>query len=136
MKKKWILFPLILFVIACSSVNTPTPAERVYTPTPIKSGVQGQAVQGPICPVVRKGEACPDSPYQAVLTVRSPEGKEIVQVQTDEQGYFSIPLPPGSYVLHPESPEDSPFPYADEQTVVVYPGQFTTIIVLYDTGIR
>lgn len=133
MKKKWILLPFILCVVACSSVYTPASTD---TPTPTDSGVQGQAVQGPICPVVRKDEECPDSPYQALLTVRSPEGREIVQVQADEQGYFYIPLPPGSYVLHPESPEDSPFPYADEQTFVVYPGQFTTIMVLYDTGIR
>lgn len=136
MKKKWILLPFILYLMACSSVYTPTPTDRVYTPTPTDSGVQGQAVQGPICPVVRKDEECPDSPYQALLTVRSPEGREIVQVQTDEQGNFYIPLPPGKYVLHPESPEDSPFPHADEQTFVVYPGQFTTIMVLYDTGIR
>lgn len=133
MKKKWIPLPLILCMVACSSVYTPASTD---TPTPTDSGVQGQAVQGPICPVVRKDEECPDSPYQALLTVRSPEGREIVQVQADEQGYFYIPLPPGSYVLHPESPEDSPFPYADEQTFVVYPGQFTTIMVLYDTGIR
>jgi len=127
MKNKWLLTPFNLVVMACSFVSTPTPTD---------SGVQGQAVQGPMCPVVRVGEECPDGPYQAVLTVRSPEGGKIVRVQADGQGRFRIPLAPGEYVLHPESPENNPFPYADEQSFVVYPGQFTTIIVRYDTGIR
>lgn len=127
MNKKWLLIPFILILTACSLVPTPNPTD---------SGVQGQVVQGPICPVVREGEECPDEPYQAVLTVLSPEGRKIVQVQTDEQGYFHIPLAPGEYVLHPESPENSPFPFADEQTFIVNSGQFTTIMVLYDTGIR
>jgi len=127
MKKKLFFVPFILFLTACSAISTPTPTD---------SGVEGQAVQGPMCPVMRVGEECPDQPYQAVITVRSPEGKRVAQVQTDEQGYFRIPLAPGEYVLHPESPEDSPLPYANDQTFIVNPGEFTTIIVAYDTGIR
>jgi len=127
MKKKLFFVPFILFLTACSAISTPTPTD---------SGVEGQAVQGPMCPVIRVGEECPDQPYQAVITVRSPEGKRVAQVQTDEQGYFRIPLAPGEYVLHPESPEDSPLPYANDQTFIVNPGEFTTIIVAYDTGIR
>lgn len=127
MKKKWFFVLFILSVTACSVISTPTP---------IDSGVEGQALLGPICPVVREGEECPDQPYQAMITIRNPEGKKIAQVQTDEQGYFRIPLMPGEYVLYPESPEDSPFPYGKEQTFVVHPDQFTTIIVQYDTGIR
>lgn len=127
MKKKWFFVLFILFLTACSAISTPTPTD---------SGVEGQAVQGPMCPVMRVGEECPDQPYQAVITVRSPEGKRVAQVQTDEQGYFRIPLAPGEYVLHPESPEDSPLPYANDQTFIVNPGEFTTIIVAYDTGIR
>jgi hypothetical protein len=115
---------LLLFLASCASFNTP----------PTDSGIEGQVFVGPMCPVVREGEACPDQPYQAFLTVTSPKGERIVQIQTDEQGRFRIPLPAGEYVLHPESP--NAFPFADEQKIVVEEGKFTQVVVNYDSGIR
>ena len=103
-------------------------------PTPTDSGIEGQVFIGPTCPVVQIGQECPDQPYQALLTVLSPDGREIVQVQTDEQGRFKIPLPPGEYILRPESPNVLPF--ASEQLFTVEAGTFTTVIVTYDSGIR
>lgn len=121
---KRIVFIIAIMLTACTSVN----------PTPTDSGVEGQALIGPICPVVQEGQECPDQPYQATLTVNSPNGGKIVQVQTDEEGKFKIPLAPGEYVLHPESPNVMPF--ASEQSFVVEAGKFTQIIVNYDSGIR
>jgi len=123
MKQIFVLFPLLLLV-ACSTT----------TPEPVNSGIEGQVFIGPMCPVVQIGQECPDQPYQAVLTVNSPEGERIVQIQTDEDGRFSIPLQPGKYILHPESPNVMPF--ASEQTVVVEDGIFTQVVVNYDSGIR
>lgn len=98
------------------------------------SGIEGQVLIGPICPVKREGRECPDQPYQAVLTVTNQRGKRIVQFQTDEDGRFKISLAPGEYILHPESPNAMPF--ASEQIVVVKEGMFTQVIVNYDSGIR
>jgi hypothetical protein len=98
------------------------------------SGIEGQVFIGPMCPVVQVGQECPDQPYQAVLTVNSPEGERIVQVQTDEEGRFRIPLEPGEYILHPESP--NALPLTKEQAVIVEEGKFTQVIVNYDSGIR
>lgn len=103
-------------------------------PTPSDSGVEGQVFVGPMCPVVQEGQECPDQPYQATLTVLSPNGREIVQVQTDEQGRFKIPLAPGEYILHPESPDV--LPSASDQNFIVEAGRFTEIVVNYDSGIR
>jgi len=103
-------------------------------PTPTDSGVEGQVLIGPVCPVVVEGQDCADKPYQATLTVNSPGGERVVQIQTDEQGRFKIPLAPGEYILHPESPNVLPF--AIEQTFVVEAGKFTQIVVTYDSGIR
>jgi len=119
-----LLFLFILLLASCSSV-TPTP--------PADSGIEGQVFIGPNCPVVRVGEECPDQPYQATLTVNNPKGERIVQIQTEEDGQFKISLPPGEYILHPESGR---LPSADEQTVIVEPGVFTQVIVNYDSGIR
>ena len=123
MKKRCLPALLILLLAAC----TPPP-------TPTDSGIEGQVFIGPMCPVVQEGQECPDQPYQAVLTVLSPDGREIVQIQTDEQGIFKIPLTPGEYILRPESPNVLPF--ASEQSFVVESGMFTQVIVNYDSGIR
>ncbi len=123
MKYHFIIGLLIVSLAACSAPSTPT-----------DSGIEGQVFIGPMCPVVQEGVECPDQPYQATLTVFSPKGKEIVQVQTDEEGGFKIPLAPGEYILHPESPDV--LPYASDQNFVVDSGRFTQIIVNYDSGIR
>ena len=102
--------------------------------TPADSGIEGQVVIGPMCPVVQEGQECPDQPYQATLTVNNLQGGRIVQVQTNEQGRFKIPLMPGEYILHPESPNG--IPYAAEQTIIVEADKFTQVIVNYDSGIR
>ena len=115
---------LLLLLSACSGLETPPP----------DSGIEGQVFIGPMCPVVREGEECPDQPYQATLTITNPKEEKIVQVQTDEQGRFRILLHAGEYVLQPESP--NAYPFVGEQTVIVQEGKFTQVIVNYDSGIR
>ncbi len=121
---KRIIILLAVVLTACASVN----------PIPTDSGVEGRVFIGPMCPVVKIGEECPDQPYQAVLTVNSPKGERIVQVQTEADGAFKTPLPPGDYILHPESPNVMPF--AEEQSFTVEAGKFAQVIVNYDSGIR
>ncbi len=89
-----------------------------------------------MCPVVIEGQECPDQPYQATLTVYNLAGRQVVRFQTDEQGDFNVPLAPGDYILHPETPEDAPLPFAEEQHFTVLPGEYTRLIVQYDSGIR
>lgn len=124
MKLKFVLGVFIILLSTCS----------MKTPTPTDSGIEGHVLIGPMCPVVQVGQECPDQPYQAVLTVTSPKGERIVQVQTDKNGMFRIPLAPGEYVLHPESPNVLPF--AGEQSIVIEAGTFTQVTVQYDSGIR
>ena len=119
-----ILLAVAIVLTGCASIE----------PTPTDSGIEGQVLIGPMCPVVQEGQECPDQPYQATLTVNSPEGRKIVQIQTDKDGRFKIPLAPGEYVLHPESPNVMPF--ASEQSLTVEAGKFTEIVVNYDSGIR
>jgi len=127
MTKRVLLAPIVLLTLACGLFATPVPTD---------SGIAGKALVGPMCPAIIEGQECPDQPYQATLTVTSPEGRKIVQFQTDEQGNFNIPLAPGEYILHPETPPDKPLPFADDQRFIVNPGEFTRLIVQYDSGIR
>ena len=123
MKLQFITGVLILLLATCSA-----------PPASSDSGIEGQVFIGPNCPVVQVGQECPDQPYQATLTVNNSNGRKIVKVQTDTDGHFKIPLEPGEYILHPESPNVMPF--AAEQIVVVKAGKFTQITVNYDSGIR
>jgi hypothetical protein len=127
MKVKILLATILILLTACS---------LLATPTPVDSGITGKVSVGPMCPVMIEGQDCPDRPLQATLTVNSSDGKKIVQFQTDAQGNFKVPLPPGDYVLHPETPQGKPLPFASDQPFIVSPGEFTQLNVQYDSGIR
>ena len=123
MKIQFIVGILILLLATCSA----QPKEKT-------SGAEGQVFTGPMCPVVQRGQACPDQPYQATLTFNSLRGEKVAQIQTDQAGHFKVSLEPGEYILHPESPNAMPF--AGEQIFSVGPGRFTPLTVTYDSGIR
>ena len=98
------------------------------------SGIRGQALSGPQCPVEVQGSPCPDLPYEGTVIVTDTESGEESTVETDSEGRFELSLEPGTYEVSIVS-ETSP-PFAKPQTVTVEPGAFTEIIVTVDTGIR
>jgi hypothetical protein len=116
--------------------TTPSgPVTPTTTPPPGQSGIEGQSTIGPACAgPVRVGQSCPDKPYQATLAVLDAAGKTITQFQTAADGIFRVSLPPGQYTLHPV--KDSAFPSAADQAVTVLDGQFTQVLVQFDSGIR
>ena len=118
------IFIYILLLTACASGATNTTT----------SGVEGQVLIGPMCPVVQEGVPCPDKPYQATVAVLDEKRNKITQFESDAQGNFKIGLKPGTYLLAPESPNG--FTRADEQTVTVIEGQFVRVTITYDSGIR
>jgi hypothetical protein len=124
MNVKLLIGVMILVLATCS----------IYSPTPRGSGIEGQVLLGPMCPVMQQGQDCPDQPYQATLTIMNRDGVQVAQFQTDDQGRFNIPLVPGEYILHPESPNGIPF--AGDQSFMVETGRFTQITIHYDSGIR
>ena len=102
---------------------------------PVDSGVQGQVTIGPMCPVSRPDVPCPDQPYAATLSILAAgTSRQVASAASDESGYFKVLLPPGTYVIHPESPGF--LPRGIEVEVTVLPHQFTQQDVQYDSGIR
>ena len=97
-------------------------------------GIEGVVLLGPMCPVVRADDPCPDQPYEAWIEVRNASGEVVTGVRSDAEGRFRVGLRAGSYVLVPLS--GNPFPSAGEQEVVVREGAYTDVVVSYDTGIR
>lgn len=134
---KRIIFVLVVVCLACVACKHEQ-AIRPVTPPPapdLPNGIRGQVFIGPMCPVVREGEACPDQPYQATLVVLDESGRQVGQVFSEESGFFVLSLPPGTYTIQPEPPAEG-IAFADEQQVVVLAGAFTSVVVTYDSGIR
>lgn len=106
---------------------------------PPPSGIRGTVLLGPTCPV----ESSPGAndpvpcltPYVATLVVLDGEGVKVATITSGGDGRFQLDLPPGDYVVTPESGTDT-YPIAQPQSVTVATGVYTEIQVNYDTGIR
>ncbi len=125
-----LLCVLVIGLSACAAGGS-------ASPTPLgANGIEGYVTEGPTCPgPVRIGDTeCANKPYQATISVLSAGGKQVIQFQTDIDGYFKVALAPGTYILHPES--STPMPRAGDQTVAVSEGQYTRADIVYDTGMR
>jgi hypothetical protein len=98
---------------------------------------QRQDVQaGPTCPVVGPGMDCADKPIVATIIIRNAAiGLEVTRFTSATDGTFRIPLLPGSYLLDPQ-PAWGYVCTAASQTIDVQAGQFTDVVIEYDTGIR
>lgn len=121
--------------------NFPTgllPMGVALTPaSAIPTGIAGQIVLGPNCPVFRVGDPnCADRPYQATIVVKNADQSQIVtQVQSDAAGQFRLALPPGQYWI--VMPDAAPrFPFLKPMQVTVPSDQYVQVTVYYDTGIR
>ncbi|HSB67674.1 MAG TPA: carboxypeptidase-like regulatory domain-containing protein [Anaerolineales bacterium] len=130
---KRMMIPVVLLLFTCSACTQGQPINPTHTPS---SGIMGSVTEGPMCPgpVQIGNNPCPDQAYQATIIVLDSDGHKLTQVQTDTNGFFTLPLDPGKYTLHPESGE--PFPIAGDQSVVVTEGQYLQVTIQYDTGMR
>ena len=130
MKAKLILSLFAFLLVACA------PQASASSGGMLTSGVKGQTVIGPACPVMRVDNPCPDQPYQANLTVLSLDGREVTRFSSDAAGKFEIQLPPGDYILHANLSASRPLPSAEDVPFTVLPNEFTEIVINFDSGIR
>ena len=120
-------------VAACGLAGdgaTPLPAEP--------SGIRGTVILGPTCPVEGEPGAHEPvpclTPYVAQLVIVNGQDEVVARVTSADDGTFQVDLPPGDYVVTPQSGD--PFPVAQLVPVSVPPGTYVEIQVNYDTGIR
>jgi hypothetical protein len=99
------------------------------------SGIEGLVLIGPACPgPVKVDQPCPHEPYQATIRVLGEDGTPVTQFISGADGRFKILLPPGIYILDPQSP--GAYPRAGDQTIVVQDRLLSQIEILYDSGMR
>ena len=97
-------------------------------------GIEGIALQGPMCPVVSQDDPCPDQPYPATIVVQDADGGTVTTLRLGDDGRFRVGLEPGRYTLLPRSGD--PLPHAGATDVDVPAGVWVDVTVVFDTGIR
>ena len=124
-----ITFALTILLAACYTVT------EVVSVT---SGIEGQVLLGPLCPVVRDEMPCPDQGFQATVEIWTADRTEMVgKFVSDGLGHFRVSLLPGHYILVPQRPEsDSPYPTASPLEATVEADAWTILTIPYDKGIR
>ena len=103
------------------------------------SGVKGQVMLGPVCPVMQDppDPQCADRPYETtiqVIKVGSPQSAPFKTTQTDSNGRYSVTLPPGDYALQPLG--GNVFPSCETKEVTVVASKIIEANLSCDTGIR
>ena len=126
---------LAVIVIGCGAdsgnFNPTGKTEDVETGTLV-----GEITRGPISPV--EGDDAPSlelAPGEELL-IMTPTGEEVNSVITNDQGLYSINLPPGNYVIDIASLDGIEFTKDLPATVTITEGQETRVDIHIDTGIR
>ena len=100
----------------------------------LSSGIRGNVLYGPTCPVEQVGQSCV-KPYDATLRIRRKSTRKIVAtVRSGDDGRFTVRLRPGRYVVEPVSGD--PYPHAPSQEVLVNAHRFAHVTIMFDSGIR
>jgi hypothetical protein len=100
----------------------------------LDSGIIGEVIIGPTCPVERPGKTC-ERPYRATIEIQREATQMLVaRVQSSALGRFRIALAPGAYLLLPEN--GRPYPRSSQQVATVRAHRYTRVVISYDSGIR
>ncbi len=103
---------------------------------PPNSGIQATITIGPMCPVVRIEQPCPDHPYQAEVIVRDASGAEVARGEANADGVIRLGVFPGDYQVEARSPQGTAYPRAASVPAHVIAGQWTDVAIIMDSGIR
>jgi len=130
MRFTFILFLGILLVTAHTGVGRP--------PKTSGSGIEGEVLIGPMCPVERPDCPCPDKPFEASIQIQDQDNQgDLLTVRSGKDGRFRVKLAPGKYRLTPISPNPGAPPHAPPpQSVTVESGKYAHVTIRYDSGIR
>ena len=115
---------------------------RLPSPRELPSGIQGRSISSQLPGIIRRN---PDgteqrveptiSPVRIPIAVLNQAGANISRIEPDEEGYFRIGLPPGTYTLVPQFQPSNYFVLSNRrdelQTIRVTQGKFTTIPINY-----
>jgi hypothetical protein len=134
---------IIVSIAACApsgaaqSTAAGTSPQPSATASTTQGTVKGIVVAVPSCPVERAEQPCPPKAvsHRTVL-IEAPGGAIVARVVTDQNGQFTVTLPPGTYTLTVSSVANA-FPIQRKpQQVTVTAGQTVQVQIVLDSGIR
>lgn len=114
----------------------PAACHPVMPPRTAQTGIEGRLLRGPVQGgPVRTGTAS-ESPVHGHFRILDEEGREVKTFSTDAEGRFRVALPPGTYTLVPG--DDVPIyrPGRQRKPLTVGAEGFTTLRIVFDTGMR
>ena len=138
-----VAFAAIAVLAAChNGDDTPTSATTTATTgttspatAAATSGIEGQVLRGPTCPVERQEMPC-EEPYEATIVVwDAARTQRVIIFDSDDDGRFHVGLSPGEYYVEPQGDQQG-LPRPEPQTVTVPADTFVSLTLRYDTGIR
>ena len=120
------------------AVEPASPSQPTLPPTAQgESGVAGRTMVDGGCPVEIEASPCPQKPVSARITVTlAGTGASVTVITSDAEGRFRVGLTPGSYVLSAANLTGSPYPRSSPVNIVVHSGSYTTLTLLFDSGIQ
>ncbi|MCF6157016.1 MAG: carboxypeptidase regulatory-like domain-containing protein [wastewater metagenome] len=135
--------PILFVVLVTSTLANCTLHHNVAVETSeaMKSSekgiLTGKVMRGPIFPVKSKDMPPDSKPAPGIrLVISTPDGQQVGSVITDDQGIYSIALPPGTYCIETTSLSGIEFTKNLPALVTVTEGKKTHLEVYIDTGIR
>lgn len=133
---------IVLLEVAPAAVSTAPIAPGAHRATLVlqriargESGVRGTITLGPLCPVPREGQPCPDRPYIATVVVSDGSG-EVARVSSRGDGTYALALSAGRYVVTPLGAQGRPSRSATPVDIVLESGAWAVLDITYDSGIR
>ena len=100
------------------------------------TGITGQVLMGPIVPGPEVPGQINEAPFSAPFRVLDSGNNPVAHFASDDNGNFTVVLPPGEYTIVPD--ESAPILFPEQQTklVIVPETGFIDVILRFDTGIR
>ncbi len=118
-----LLGPVLLLAVSCGGA------------TSSPSGIRGTTVVDAGCPPLAEASSCPTRPLAARIEVTPTDGEGAMRtVRSGADGTFLVELEPGEYQLRPIG--QPPSPEADPVVVQVRDGEFSTVTIQFDSGVR
>lgn len=120
-----------------NSLEIPVILAGATANTTLKSGIKGTVTLSPTCPVERMppDPKCAPKPYQTSFNILKKGNTAVIKtIQSNTSGVFNVDLDPETYILKAKG--GNVLPSCSEASAEVKSGQYATIDISCDTGIR
>lgn len=99
------------------------------------TGIEGTVVWGPISPGPERMGQDDEAPLRAAFVVYGPD-KVVARFETDDEGRFTVSLPPGDYTIVPSKQTPIRNPGRQKTEVTVPADGYAIVTIRLDTGMR